>query len=71
MGQHSIHTQLCCYPIHHCSRDDADDRFPVDHLRLPVLQWSEGYNVRGGCPFGIPSIRGDEVVAPRVECTSG
>jgi uncharacterized protein YegP (UPF0339 family) len=38
---------------------------------LPVLQWSEGYNVRGGCPFGIPSIRGDEVVAPCVECTSG
>ena len=71
MGQHSIHTQLCCYIIHHCSRDDADDRFPVDHLRLPVLQWSEGYNVHGGCPFGIPSIRGDEVVAPRVECTSG
>ena len=71
MGQHSIHTQLCCYIIHHCSRDDADDRFPVDHLRLPVLQWSEGYNVRGGCPFGIPSIRGDDLVAPRVECTSG
>ncbi len=70
MGQRSIHTQLCCFPILHCSHDDADDRLPVDRLRLPVLQWSDSYNVRDGCPFGIPSIRGDEGVAPRVECTS-
>jgi len=40
MGQDSIHTQFCWFPIPNCFHDDAvDDRFPVTHLRLPVLRW--------------------------------